>query len=153
LVHVRCFLTCKFFYSHLCDRMSKKRLETIASAGNPTVTSYEHEDDNQPLDENQVSDAAIAQDLDEIEAAAYIKMREELGSLNKANETYHKNHATLESAILFAEVGIRRNEASANDFQVRNLNSSAQQGFFLMFLQRRPNWIGSPNEQFTWNVW
>ena len=112
----------KFFYIHLCVRLSKKRLETIASAGNPTVASYGQVDDNQPLDENQVSDEAIAQDLDEVEAAAYIKMREELDSLNKANDTYHKSHAAIESAILFAEVGIRRNEASANDFQVHKLH-------------------------------
>ncbi len=92
----------------------------MASAGNPTVTSYGHVDDNQPLDEDQISDQAVAQDLDEIEAAAYIKMREELDSLNRANDSYHKSHAAIESAILFAEVGIRRNEASANAFQVAN---------------------------------
>jgi hypothetical protein len=101
--------------------MAKKRLEAIASAGNPTVTSYEKTDDDHPLDENHVSDEAIAQDLDEIEAAAYIKMRAELDSLNKANETYHKSHATIESGILFTEVGIRRHEALASDFQVSKI--------------------------------
>jgi hypothetical protein len=80
--------------------------------------SYEHAEDNQPLDEDILSDEAIAQDLDEIEAAAYIKMREELDSLNRANAEYHKNHASIESGILFTEVGIRRQEALANDFQV-----------------------------------
>jgi hypothetical protein len=82
------------------------------------LKSYNNADDGNPLDENQTSDEAIAQDLDEIEAAAYIKMRQELDSLNKANETFHRSHATIESGILFAEVGIRRHEALANDFQV-----------------------------------
>jgi hypothetical protein len=85
------------------------------------VTSYENADDERPLDETHVSDEAIAQDLDEIEAAAYIKMRAELDSLNKANEVYHKSHATIESGILFTEVGIRRHEALASDFQVRKM--------------------------------
>ena len=107
--------------AHCCIRKSKKRLETIASVGDPTVASYGHSNDSQPLDESTFSDDAIAQDLDEIEAAAYIKMRAELDGLNKANDSYHRSHATIESGILFTEVGIRRNEALANDFQVREL--------------------------------
>ena len=107
--------------AHCCIRKSKKRLETIASVGDPTVASYGHSNDSQPLDESTFSDDAIAQDLDEIEAAAYIKMRAELDGLNKANDSYHRSHATIESGILFTEVGIRRYEALANDFQVREL--------------------------------
>lgn len=108
-----------FFFS-FSIRSSKKRLETISQ--NSPVKPYENTDDDSPLDENHISDEAMAQDLDEIEAAAYIKMREELDSLNKANEAYHKSHASIESGILFTEVGIRRYEASANDFQVCKLH-------------------------------
>jgi hypothetical protein len=115
--------------------MAKKRLETIESVGNPTLTSFENTDDDHPLDENHVSDEAIAQDLDEIEAAAYIKMRSELDSLNKANETYHKSHATIESGILFTEVGIRRHEALANEFQVCKMLASGKHVLILIPMQ------------------
>jgi hypothetical protein len=120
LVHVSsrfCHVQFIFVGSFLI-RSSKRRLETIASAGNPSEKSDDNTDDDQPLDENHTSEEAIAQDLDEIEAAAYMKMRQELNSLNKANEAFHKSCATLESGILFTEVAIRRHEALANDFQV-----------------------------------
>jgi len=69
---------------------SKKRLETIASVGDSTVASYGHSNDSQPLDESTFSDDAIAQDLDEIEAAAYIKMRAELRWTEQANDLSQK---------------------------------------------------------------
>jgi cell division protein FtsB len=113
-------------------RSSKKRLEKISQ--NSTEKLHENTDDDSPLDENHISDEAMTQDLDEIEAAAYIKMREELDALNKANETYHKSHATMESGILFTEVGIRRYEASANDFQVCKLNHLSPRKPFLVLI-------------------
>ena len=97
------------------------------------MASYGQSNDSQPLDENAFSEDAIAQDLDEIEAAAYIQMRAELNGLNDANNSYHRSHATIESGILFTEVGIRRYEALANDFQVRKLHILRAEMAFVCF--------------------